>query len=44
MKPTKKRENRNLRKFECPLSGFQEIISGKYKIRILWDLQQPRRY
>ena len=44
MKSAKKRETRNLRKFECPLSGFQEIISGKYKIRILWDLQQPRRY
>ena len=44
MNPAKKRETRNLRKFECPLSGFQEIISGKYQIRILWDLQQPRRY
>ena len=44
MKSPKKRENRNLRKFECPLSGFQEIISGKYKVRILWDLQTPRRY
>jgi len=44
MKSTKKRETRNLRQFECPLSGFQKIISGKYKIRILWDLQTPRRY
>ena len=44
MKPFKKRETRNLRQFECPLSGFQKIISGKYKIRILWDLQTPRRY
>jgi len=45
MKSTKKRETRNLRQFECPLSGFQKIISGKYKIRIIWDLQQgSRRY
>jgi len=44
MKSARERETRNLRKFECPLSGFQDIISGKYKIRILWDLQQPRRY
>ena len=44
MKSPKKRANRKLRQFECPLSGFQKIISGKYKIRILWDLQQPRRY
>jgi DNA-binding HxlR family transcriptional regulator len=45
MKSAKKRETRNLRKFECPISGFQDIISGKYKIRIVWDLHQgPRRY
>jgi DNA-binding HxlR family transcriptional regulator len=36
---------RVLRQFECPAFGFQKIISGKYKIRILWDLQNgPRRY
>lgn len=40
-----KRETRNLRRFECPIDGFQQIISGKYKIRILWDLKDgPRRY
>ena len=40
-----KRETRNLRQFECPIDGFQKIISGKYKIRILWDLKDgPRRY
>jgi DNA-binding HxlR family transcriptional regulator len=45
MKSPKKRANRKLRQFECPLSGFQKIITGKYKIRILWDLQYaPRRY
>jgi DNA-binding HxlR family transcriptional regulator len=28
-----------------PVYGFQKIISGKYKLRILWDLQKgPRRY
>lgn len=45
MQSAKRGENSNLRQFECPLSGFQKIISGKYKIRILWDLQYaPRRY
>jgi DNA-binding HxlR family transcriptional regulator len=34
-----------LRQFECPVYGFQKIINGKYKIRIIWDLQHgPRRY
>jgi DNA-binding HxlR family transcriptional regulator len=34
-----------LKRFECPVDGFQQIISGKYKLRILWDLQNgPRRY
>jgi DNA-binding HxlR family transcriptional regulator len=29
----------------CPVMAFQAMISGKYKIRILWDLKQgPRRY
>ena len=41
--PTK--NSRRLRQFECPVYGFQKIISGKYKIRIIWDLQHgPRRY
>src|SRR5215472_9126488 len=39
------RQKRVLRQFECPAFGFQKIISGKYKIRIIWDLQHgPRRY
>ena len=34
-----------LRKFDCPVHGIQRIISGKYKLRILWDLQHgARRY
>ena len=28
-----------LRRFDCPVAGFQQIINGKYKLRILWDLQ-----
>ncbi len=37
-KPARKR-------FECPVDGFQQIMSGKYKLRIIWDLQQgPLRY
>jgi DNA-binding HxlR family transcriptional regulator len=29
----------------CPVAAFQKMISGKYKLRILWDLQDgPRRY
>ena len=26
------------RRFDCPVDGFQQIISGKYKLRLLWDL------
>src|SRR5215471_15899105 len=34
-----------LRKFDCPVAGFQQIINGKYKLRILWDLQHgPKRH
>src|SRR5713226_3784174 len=34
-----------LKRFECPVDGFQQIMSGKYKLRIIWDLQNgPRRY
>jgi DNA-binding HxlR family transcriptional regulator len=30
---------------ECPVAAFQKMISGKYKLRIIWDLQGgPRRY
>jgi DNA-binding HxlR family transcriptional regulator len=29
----------------CPILAFQKMISGKYKVRILWDLRDgPRRY
>jgi len=29
----------------CPVAAFQKMISGKYKLRILWDLKNgPRRY
>ncbi len=29
----------------CPIMAFQKIISGKYKVRILWDLKDgPLRY
>ncbi len=34
-----------LKRFDCPVDGFQQIMNGKYKLRILWDLQHgPRRY
>jgi DNA-binding HxlR family transcriptional regulator len=36
---------KSLKRFDCPVHGIQRIISGKYKLRILWDLQHgPRRY
>jgi DNA-binding HxlR family transcriptional regulator len=29
----------------CPVAAFQKVISGKYKLRIVWDLQDgPKRY
>jgi DNA-binding HxlR family transcriptional regulator len=29
----------------CPVAAFQRMISGKYKLRIVWDLQGgPKRY
>jgi len=29
----------------CPVASFQRLISGKYKLRIVWDLKDgPRRY
>jgi DNA-binding HxlR family transcriptional regulator len=29
----------------CPVAGFQKMISGKYKLRIVWDLKDgPLRY
>src|SRR5438105_6357982 len=33
------------RHFACPVDGFQQMINGKYKLRIIWSLQEgPRRY
>jgi DNA-binding HxlR family transcriptional regulator len=33
------------KRFTCPVDGFQQVMNGKYKLRILWDLQDgPRRY
>jgi len=30
---------------ECPVNAFQQMISGKYKLRLIWDLQhRPLRY
>ena len=44
MKP-RTTDSRKLRQFDCPVYGFQKIINGKYKIRIIWDLRHgPRRY
>src|SRR5437588_8295127 len=32
-------------RFACPVYGFQAMINGKYKLRIIWALQEgPRRY
>jgi DNA-binding HxlR family transcriptional regulator len=29
----------------CPVTAFQQMISGKYKLRIMWDLKDgPLRY
>ena len=29
----------------CPVTAFQKIVSGKYKLRIVWDLKDgPLRY
>ena len=33
------------KKSGCPVDSFQHIVSGKYKLRIIWDLQEgPKRY
>lgn len=30
---------------KCPVDAFQRMISGKYKLRLLWDLREgPLRY
>ena len=37
--------DKNDSKSGCPVLAFQRMVSGKYKIRILWDLKDgPRRY
>ena len=34
-----------LSEYGCPVACFQQAISGKYKLRILWDLRNgPLRY
>ena len=31
--------------YRCPVAAFQKMIGGKYKLRLLWELQHgPRRY
>lgn len=30
-------------RFDCPVDGFQKMISGKYKLRILWELRGGTR-
>jgi DNA-binding HxlR family transcriptional regulator len=31
--------------FDCPVEGFQTLINGKYRLRILWELKRgPLRY
>ena len=37
--------DKNDSKGRCPVLAFQKMVSGKYKIRILWDLKDgARRY
>ena len=39
------KDNPEWPRFECPVDGFQQMINGKYKLRILWALKLgPRRY
>jgi len=38
-------ETQARKRFDCPVDGFQQIMNGKYKLRILWDLKDgARRY
>ena len=38
-------KRKELRGHRCPVAVFQKLISGKYKLRIIWDLKDgPRRY
>jgi DNA-binding HxlR family transcriptional regulator len=40
-----KKTNPNIPPQTCPAEKFQKMVSGKYKLRILWGLQDgPRRY
>jgi DNA-binding HxlR family transcriptional regulator len=40
-----RRSHSKARKFDCPVDGFQKIIHGNYKLRILWNLGDgPSRY
>ena len=43
--PRKQKASKIPEKCGCPVMAFQKLISGKYKIRILWDLKDgPLRY
>jgi DNA-binding HxlR family transcriptional regulator len=43
MKPMPKGKTKSVH--GCPVAAFQKMISGKYKLRIVWDLQDgPLRY
>jgi DNA-binding HxlR family transcriptional regulator len=38
-------DDKTMQSCGCPIMTFQKMISGKYKVRILWDLQNgPLRY
>jgi DNA-binding HxlR family transcriptional regulator len=40
-----KQPSRPAAQFSCPVEGFQTLISGKYRLRILWELRNgPLRY
>jgi DNA-binding HxlR family transcriptional regulator len=42
---TTPRKTESVHPHGCPVMAFQAMISGKYKVRILWDLKDgPRRY
>jgi DNA-binding HxlR family transcriptional regulator len=42
---TAQQDTQARKRFDCPVDGFQQIMNGKYKLRILWDLQDgPHRY
>jgi DNA-binding HxlR family transcriptional regulator len=42
---SKRRSGRPAGRAGCPVLKFQRMVSGKYKIRILWDLKDgARRY